>query len=288
MLKKVKDYDKLVEHTDQRSPVAHNCKDPLGCETLYVNQFNYDVRPEYVACCRREDADPPLSECDIGNNSANLSPLVAVQHHNFRDFANVFECIYDRNLIDRIDQSDEAIKKFGADNSLTRAFCASETKTCPPEMKTGCSRFFSTGKDGDYCRALYNEYTPSQRDAIIADYCLRHNTADCKCANRAANFNYGKLKQGNPFSDVCWYIPCANKSRFLVPSEFTGNPTCPLNVCQIVYDISQAHNVDIDHVKNEISCDFSGSGFKPKPLNANMYYIAMILSVTLLIVYALK
>ena len=46
--------------------------------------------------------------------------------------------------------------------------------------------------------------------------------------------------------------------------------------------------VDIDHVKNDINCDFSGGGYKPVPLDATVYYVAMGLATVLLFLYASK
>jgi hypothetical protein len=278
---KLVDYDKLVERVPLHKDDISCTK---GCLYYYLNDVNW-TRPESTLCCSSKESGI-LPACDIGNNRAGVNPIVAYQASPL--VPDLLECIYDRNLIDKVEQSDAAIQKFGPDNSLTRAFCQSKTFTCPTDVKDGCSRYFSTDKDGDYCRDLFNNYTPEQKDAAIQTYCLRNNTEDCKCVNRSTNFNYERLKQGNPFSDACWYIPCANKERFFVPSEFADNPSCPTNLCQIVYDISQAHDVDIERVKNDINCDFSGGGFKPTPFNASMYYIAMSLAIILLLVYASK
>jgi hypothetical protein len=96
------------------------------------------------------------------------------------------------------------------------------------------------------------------------------------------------LKQGNPFLDSCWYIPCANAERYFIPSELKRGDECPKNICQIVFDISQAHDVDIDHVKADISCDFSGGGMMPKNIVPWYYIAALALVSVLLFVYALK
>ena len=63
---------------------------------------------------------------------------------------------------------------------------------------------------------------------------------------------------------------------------------CPENICQIVFDISQAHDVDIDHIKADINCDFSGSGKYPNH-NVPWYYIViLILTIILLVIYTIK
>jgi hypothetical protein len=286
------DYDKLVQPLSQDLAHFNPCTNAL----YYKNHLNYTTDPNNIKCYAGDDLYFADRTCEIGLNSQGQSPVIANQLTNpppadYKGWPNYrpIQCIYDRNKIDTIDQSLTAVKQFGADNSLTKAFCGSKTFTCPIDMVGGCSRYFSNEKDGDYCRDLYNNMTPTEKDSVIMNYCTRNQTDDCKCANRSTNPEYQKLKQGNPFSDACWYIPCSNDQQFFTPSEFSGNPDCPSNICQIVYNISQAHDVDIDHIKNDINCDFSGGKYIPKPPPIIwVYFAGMILTVILLFVYAGK
>jgi hypothetical protein len=125
----------------------------------------------------------------------------------------------------------------------------------------------------------------------MEDYCLRHTDAEeCKCVNRSLNQDYLKLKLGNPYSDSCWYIPCANRFQFFTPSDFEKVTECPSNICQVVYNISQVHDVDIDHIKNDINCDFSDGGNIPDPtrLPKWLYVSALITLALFIIVYSFK
>jgi hypothetical protein len=132
------------------------------------------------------------------------------------------QCLFDRNMIDNVKQVDDALHIFGPDQGkvIQDAFCEwKTTKDCPPDMKNGCSRYFAVNSDGDYCRDLFNKKSDVEKDISIFNYCTRNNTDECKCVNRASDPEYVKLKQGNPFLDSCWYIPCANSTRYLIPSE---------------------------------------------------------------------
>ena len=171
--------------------------------------------------------------------------------------------------------------------------CQQPTTIGCPTIGTKCSPIFSRSEIGDYCRQKYGLLSDGDRDTVIENYCLRNDTEECKCANRSNNPDYTKLKQGNPYSDACWYIPCANRSRYFVPSDFNKQIQCPQNICQIVYDISKIHDVDINKVKNDINCDFTGGGIIPTPggsgsLPNAVYYGSVLLAVLFILVYATK
>lgn len=279
------DIDKVAVRINNEIGNCHTyCKNKQ-----YTNHLNADVNN--VHCCEHTDFYYGGEVCSIGNGPKG-DPWIATewnddQSHKWPTYQPL-QCIYDREKIDSLDQVKKSITLFGENNAIVNAFCQTKTKTCPVEMKDGCSRYFSTGPDGDYCRQIFNELSDSEKDAAISNYCSRYSTDDCKCANRSFDKDYLKLKQGNPFSDACWYIPCANSTRYLVPSEFKENPDCPANICQIVFDISQAHDVDIDHVKSEINCNFSGGKY-PKHSPFLWYYIGgIVLSLVLLLVYGQK
>ena len=154
-----------------------------------------------------------------------------------------------------------------------------------------CSPIFSVSEIGDYCRDQFSKLTAGGRDTVMENYCLRHESSnECKCVNRALNTDYQKLKLGNPYSDACWYIPCANRFQYFVPSEFNKTTKCPQNMCQIVYDISKVHNVDIHDIENDINCDFSNSGAIPDPtvIPSWIYITMLVIAGAYILVYSLK
>lgn len=258
------------------------CNEPDKCVYKYFTNYTAATSWDKLACCTRYTGNDP---CDVGPNSKNTSPILAYQSSG----NGQIQCIYDRNKIDSFNQAKKSVTVFGEGNAVQDAYCQSKvTGVCPPDMPDGCSRYFAVDETGDYCRNLFNSKTDAEKDAAILNYCTRNNTNDCKCANRSYNADYVRLKQGNPFSDACWYIPCANSSRYLVPSEFKHAANCPEDICQVVFDIAQAHDVDIDHLKLDINCDFSGGGF-PHYSTVMWYYIgAYALAIILLIIYAQK
>ena len=256
-----------------------------SCKNRFLTSYTANIPVDKIQCCKTVDSTD-LHGKDVGPNKEGKSPFLAYQSAND---GNV-QCIYDRNLIDNIKQVENALKIYKDQGKIIQdAFCESKTITdCPPEMKDGCSRYFAVNEEGDYCRDLFNKKSDEEKDISIFNYCTRNNTAECKCVNRVYDKDYLKLKENNPFLDSCWYIPCANSTRYLVPSEMKRGGECPENICQIVFDISQAHDVDIDHIKADINCDFSGSGKFPNH-NVPWYYIViLILTIILLVIYTIK
>lgn len=155
-----------------------------------------------------------------------------------------------------------------------------------------CSPVYSISQIGDHCRNQYMRLSPDDRDTYIENYCLRNeNEEECKCLNRSLNPDYVKLKLGNPYSDACWYIPCTDRMRYFANSEFDKSLQCPKNICQIVYDIAQVHDVDINNIKNDINCDFSNGGVIPDPTGTfpNWIYIAALtVFAAFILVYFIK
>ena len=262
-------------------PMRVTCTD--ACTKTYKTSYTANTPWDALQCCYNiEKVHAP----DIGPNNAGLSPFLAYQSEID---GNVVQFIYDRDKIDNIAQVDNALRVYRDGGKVIQdAFCESKTLTdCPPDMKNGCSRYFAVNKEGDYCRDLFNKKSDVEKDVSIFNYCTRNDTNECKCVNRVYDPDYIKLKQGNPYLDSCWYIPCANSTRYLVPSELKRQGECPENICQIVFDISQAHDVDIDHIKADINCDFSGGGW-PNHIVPWYYVAALVLSIILLLVYVLK
>lgn len=257
-----------------------------GCgDVKYKTHYTENTPWDSIKCCSgKNQVTIPTNMCSIGLDNTNEDPLIAYQYTD----SNNVQCIYDRSKITSLDQVKVAAAKFGGKNPISDAFCQSKVATCPPGYTSGCSRYLSSESDGDYCRSIFNNLSDAEKDSAIANYCSRNSTEDCKCANRSFDPDYVRLKQGNPFSDACWYIPCANSANYLVPSEFNKNPDCPANICQIVFDISQAHNVDIDHLKSDINCDFGGGKYPPHSPLLWYYISGLVLALILLIAYASK
>ena len=126
-----------------------------------------------------------------------------------------------------------------------------------------CSRLKSIGEGGNECRKWFEKQPSHVQDATIQNYCLRHNTEDCKCINRGYNRSYQAMKGAHAINDGCWYSACANRSgKYLVPSQL-ANPSCPDNLCQVLFDIVEDGNVSIDHVQNDITCKFDRNPPEP-------------------------
>lgn len=182
-------------------------------------------------------------------------------------------------MVDAIDPLCEIPVNFG---------CLVYPDTPTPLEK--CSPIFSVSEIGDYCRGQFSKLTNGGRDTVMENFCLKNEDAqECKCVNRAYDPDYQKLKLDNPYSDSCWYIPCSNRFQYFVPSSFNVQTKCPQNICQIVYDIAQVHDVDINHIKNEINCDFSNGGVIPDPtaLPSWIYVAALGIMAGFIMVYAL-
>lgn len=161
--------------------------------------------------------------------------------------------------------------------------CSTKDQTCSP--------IFSTSEIGDYCRQQFATLTSGGKDTVIENYCLKNEHAsECKCVNRILNPDYNKLKIGNPYSDACWYIPCANRNQYFIPSEFDSTIKCPQNICQIVYNISEVNDVDLNHIKNDINCDFSNGGVIPDPTQLPnwIYVVGLVLFASFILIYSLK
>lgn len=209
-------------------------------------------------CCggfctdQRQCAHPSKQECVIGDNTRGQNPLL---YYGWNKNAPNLKCMFDLNKIDKYSQVQAYQEKFGQDNDITAKFCTQKVKTCQG-MKE-CSRLKSTQADGVMCRKWFEKQPNNVQNSTIQNYCLAHNTDDCKCANRSINTTYKALKEAKLFNDGCWYVPCANPSKFLVPTQLRNPDNCPSHMCQVIYDIIQNDAIEINNVKNDIKCDFS-------------------------------
>jgi len=136
-------------------------------------------------------------------------------------------------------------------------FCSLPSNSCPNGGT--CSRFTSTDEEGSLCRAWASSVGPLADTAKLA-YCANNpNAEECKCINRASDPDYIKLGLRSLGQDQCWFLPCRNAERYLVPSNLQQPVQCP-NVCQQIYDIVAENygTVNLQNLQNTINCDFSG------------------------------
>lgn len=206
---------------------------------------------------------PDRDECSIGLGSNKEDPLIS---YGWDGKAPNLKCVYNLDNIDTANQKSKFQEKFGANVDVEMKYCTQKVTMCPNRMKN-CSRLKSIGEGGDECRKWFEKQAPAIQDATIQNYCLKNNSDDCKCVNRANFDAYRTAKGTYNFSDGCWYVPCANKSgQYLVPSQLI-KPSCPQNVCTQVYNFVKTRDVSLDNIKNDIMCDFASKDplMNPKP-----------------------
>jgi hypothetical protein len=225
-------------------------------------------------CCgnlcpqRRVCVPPDVTECAIGVNDQGLDPFDSV---TWNGRAPNLACKYKADLMTSSNVIENYRNRFGRDDNwklMMEKFCATETNTCTIDPLTGrpfdkCSNINSISDVGDQCRLFYNAESDNVKDTIVQNYCAKHGTnADCKCIDRALDPKYRAVKPHIPFNDGCWYPACAT-SAYLRTQDLVG-PTCPSNVCQIVFDNLNNNNVNISENKNAITCQFN-EPVKPPP-----------------------
>lgn len=215
-------------------------------------------------------AKPDINECDIGVKEVKNGPFTSVQ---WDGRAPKIKCLYPSKFMNEIGVIQRYRDKFGETDDYHRMmtdFCATGADSCAVDPKTGavmkqCSQMFSTGEAGSACRDWLSTRSDSKRDSVYTEYCLRHPTSpECACINRAADKTYARVKQQAPFNDGCWYAPCAGSSGQLVTSDLR-DPSCPANLCQVLYTNLENNNVSIKDVKTEINCSFDVDPPAPPP-----------------------
>jgi hypothetical protein len=202
---------------------------------------------------------PDSRECEIGLSSKKENPYIGI---SWDKAAPDIKCLYD---LDKIDTNAQVLKfadKFGVNNDVEANFCLQKVSKCPDGLSE-CSRVKSLDEGSGACRVWFENLQPHARDAYMQSYCLENKTPDCACVLRYKNKTYQDLKGAHQINDGCWFLPCANNSRFFVPSQLR-NPTCPDKICQTIIDVAKAGNVNIQDIQNELVCDYS----KPDPLPA--------------------
>lgn len=204
---------------------------------------------------------PSKTECEIGNNNTNQNPLIK---YEWDQRAPKLKCTFDIKKINTKPQILKFVDEFGENDSLYSQYCTQKVSTCPQNMSE-CSRIKSIGDGGDMCRQWFEAQPSHVKDSTIQNYCLRHNTEDCKCVNRINDSSYRAMKGAHVINDGCWYTACANTAKHLIPSHLK-NPSCPDKLCQIIFDIMKTGNVTIENVQNDIVCQFDNP---PNPPNGN-------------------
>jgi hypothetical protein len=194
---------------------------------------------------------PDRAECDIGRSSRGLDPLASIKWDGEPPH---LACTFDLDKIDTYAQVQNYVNKFAANDRVMGAFCERPGVACASGMES-CSKLKSTDLGADVCRLWYGGLaTDALRDAVATSYCYRYDTQDCRCVNRSLTQEYQKLKPGNPIPDKCWFVPCANPSRYFVTSDLQKG-TCPENICSVVFDIYKDRDVSV--YDNDITCNFA-------------------------------
>lgn len=232
--------------------------------------------------CTSQDrcAKIDLTQCSIGNSSTGKPPLADV---SWNGKAPAVRCKFALKDIDSYRQVNNYINKFGINDQLMGNFCGQMVSQCP--NKGNCSRLKSTAPGANLCRNWYEKQPAASKDSFMQNYCINTKTYDCNCVNRSDDPIYQELKQAKVINDGCWYTPCANPSKFFVPSQLL-HPKCPKNVCDIIFQFIKDKRIDIDDVKNEINCNF-GPDPGPSP-GPGSNYIWIIIGVVILGLLILK
>jgi hypothetical protein len=125
--------------------------------------------------------------------------------------------------------------------------------------RTSCSYRFTT--NAEILQFVTNWWTttkPENRDMIATNFCnLHENMTECACKKRGQNKIYQALKRGNPISDCCWWMPCSNPDQFFVDSKDQGaqcGKGCPKSICENIIAAYEGSTLNINDVKNYISC----------------------------------
>lgn len=287
--------DNLIMRKTQKAintyyiPGAKNCERPCSVftdvppcyKTEGIDDWNYGWMDCGLCAAQKLCAAPSRLEGFIGYDSQNNDPLVSVL---WDEEAPNIKCRYNVDKINKYSQLQEFKKKWGSTvpDPIMQAFCGQpvDPKTCPAGLSS-CSRLKSTAEGSNECRTWYGNLKDDHaRDAINNSYCFRHKTDDCKCVNRSLSSEYNYLKKGNPMNDKCWYVPCANPSRYFIPAELTEG-SCPENVCSQVIEIYK--NRDVYMYDNDLICNF-GTSSSPLFISLERYWAIISLLIILFVI----
>lgn len=273
-------FKKQTSERNSYSPEGQGCacfQCTIGTEKLPCNKTG-DVVDHQIGsqtCCGnfcpqlRICVPPDPTECDVGLNDTFLDPFESV---SWQARSPNLACKYDAKRMNSLNVITKYRDLFGRDNNwkvMMEKLCATETNTCTVDPLTGkpfekCSNMNSVREVGDQCRIFYYSEAADVQESVIQNYCAKHPfNEDCKCAERALDPQYRQVKPHIPFNDGCWYPPCLS-SPYLRPPELV-DPTCPSNICQIVFDNLNNNNVDIRNNQNAIDCKFNLPNPPPPP-----------------------
>jgi hypothetical protein len=266
----------------------------IGTETRQCHRTGsvLDWQLGFESCCGSMCSQQPIcvkpdaGDCYIGKSSKNIDPFVSVQ---WDGAAPNIKCSYNISHIDTKEQVQHFEDMFGLNDSLRIQYCTQQVaNTCPFGMSTNkCSRLKSTDDTGSFCRLWFEEQSPAVKSATIQDYCLVNDTDDCRCVNRYKNPEYKKIKKSSPYNDGCWFDPCADKDGIYLVTPDLINPTCPTQICQQIFDIANANNVNVDNIKNDISC-FNSDVLRPVEKNTFLKkYQKLIMAILVIIIFIL-
>jgi len=245
--------------------------------TLCAEQYSYCIRVNPAVC-------PTFSSGAVTGTAA----WTAVPGTLLTDYSKSVTCTY--NTSDIINNPANVAtwnSAFGANDSYNDTimpnFCIQQSDTCPnfpavPGAPTStlnqlnsngtvtpvCSNFLDTGTSGSLCRA-WALANPDAAQTAYSNYCLANNTPDCSCVSRANNSVYESIKTAevgqkvfNEFNDGCWYLPCANSTYFLIPSDINPTSDCATEVCQQVQNfIDSGGTINVGPINESTNCNFS-------------------------------
>jgi hypothetical protein len=134
-----------------------------------------------------------------------------------------------------------------------------------------CIRMLSNQIGSDICRgSLFNGAgvgnsaitDTSPQDDAMRRYCS-NNPADqsaCYCIDPSKDPDVVQISKNDDLKvhKACWYVPCQNSNKYLVPTKVREPSTCP-NVCQQLIQIKNNKNLNINFgkIKAKISCNFN-------------------------------
>jgi len=184
----------------------------------------------------------------IGNSTKGKNPLVSAEWHVK---APKVVCKYNSDDIDTAEQMNAFKARFQVEDytQLALIVFSRQSFKCPVGM-TSCSMLLATDELGELCRKFV-EKNDVLYDTIAHKYCFQYNTPDCACINRGQEKSYNTLKLSYPYDDSCWYSPCADGDRHLVPKTMSKK-LCPKSLCGsftiiggVGGNVSKSNNTDV-------------------------------------------
>lgn len=115
-------------------------------------------------------------------------------------------CKYPVSVFEKLEDIEVYVDKWGKDDNYNEHimpyFCSKSVITCPENVDknrfSSCSRFVSTGIDGELCREWVSD-NDILSDKTILNYCQKYATEDCQCVSENRE-------------DVCDRNHCSNPS----------------------------------------------------------------------------